>query len=574
MPLRSATPLLILLFTLPIFAQKEYPVGYFRSPVDYTPSLSGTFAEIRSGHFHSGIDYRTQGVEGKPIYAAADGHVSRIRISPGGFGKALYIDHPNGYTTVCAHLRNFKPELQKHITNEQYRLESFDVDLYPVPGKFTVKKGEVIAWSGNSGSSGGPHLHFEIRKTDNQNPMNPKLFGLNIMDDIAPVIQNLKIYPADEFSAVNGKPRILLLGATAVNGSYQVKENKPISIAGKVAFGIQAFDRHNHSELRNGIASIEVFIDSEPVFSYRVDAFDFNDTRYVNAVIDYEELILNNRRFIQTRILPNNPLKIYRTKNRGIFTFSGDQSHEVRIEVGDIAGNKSSLKFSVIAISASETPLVQADTNGKTRFYFSQANNFKTNDFSIELPANALYENIWFSINEQEATAETVAKRFQVHDIYTPVHRNFTISIKTKIEKPELHSKAVVVRTAIGGKSDWVSEGGSYKNGFMTASARTFGIFSVMLDTVAPKIVPVNIAKGKNISQQKNIRVKISDDLSGIKSYRGTMNGKWILMDYDAKNQLLVYEIDSRTVKGNNQFRLVVEDQVGNSKVYEATLIR
>lgn len=572
MLLRPAFFLLLFIFPLQIKAQKEYPASYFRSPIDYTPSLSGTFAEIRSGHFHSGIDYRTQGVEGKPIYASADGYISRIRISSGGFGKALYVNHPNGFTTVYAHLRNFKPDLQKYVIAEQYKRESFEVDLYPDHDQFAIKKGEVIGWSGNSGSSGGPHLHFEIRKTSNQNPINPKLFGLKIHDDVAPVIQNLKIYPADEFAAINGKPRSLVLSVTTVNGIYQVNENKPISIAGKVAFGIQAFDRHNHSELRNGIASMQVFIDNEPVFTYRVDEFDFNDTRYVNAVIDYEELILNKRRFIQTRVLPNNPLKIYNTKNKGVFSFSGNQTYEVRIEAGDIAGNKSSLKFKIIAAPASGTPLYQPDNSGKTRFYYSQANDFKTDDFSIELPANALYENIWFSYKEQEATAETVAKLFHVHDIYTPVHRNFTISIRTHIDKPELQKKAVVVRT--DEKSDWVSEGGSYNNGYITASARTFGVFSVMLDTIAPKIVPVNIGKGKNISQQKDIRIKISDELSGIKSYRGTMNGKWVLMDYDAKNQLLVYEIDTRTVSGSNQFRLEVEDHAGNRKVYEANVTR
>lgn len=566
--------LLIFSFSVsPLWSQEDYPQGYFRSPIDFTPSLSGTFAEIRSNHFHSGLDYRTGGIEGKPLYAAADGFVSRIRIASGGFGKAIYIEHPNGFSTVYAHVRNFAPGITQYIRSEQYRQESFDVDLYPEPESIQVKKGEVIGWSGNSGSSGGPHLHFEIRHTHNQNPINPKLFGLNILDNIHPVIQALKIYPVNEQSTINEQAKALTLDLKGANGNYWLTQDQPIRIGGEVAFGIQAYDVHNHSNLKNGIPVINIFIDELQVFAYRVDEFAFSETRYVNAVIDYEELIRSKRRFIQTRVLPNNPLRIYPIiNNGGAFSFTEQKNHAVRIEVVDAAGNTAKLQFRVTGMKSSPAPVVTTAIEDKTLFRYDRINRFQSNDFVLEMPANALYEDVWFEFDEEAMAKETFAKQFHVHNKYTPVHSNFVIAIKPVGFDQKLHNKLVVVSRDDNGK--WTSAGGSLKDGFVTASVRSFGVYSIMADTLTPQIKPVNVVNNKNISQQNDIRVNITDNLSGIKSYRGTMNGKWILMDYDAKNDLLLYEIDDRTQKGSNKFTLVVEDQVGNQAVYEANLVR
>jgi murein DD-endopeptidase MepM/ murein hydrolase activator NlpD len=566
--------LLIFSFSVsPLLSQTDYPQGYFRSPIDFTPSLSGTFAEIRTNHFHSGLDFRTGGVEGKPLYAAADGFVSRIRIAPGGFGKAIYIEHPNGFSTVYAHVRNFAPGIAQYIRGEQYRQESFDVDLFPEPKSIQVSKGEVIAWSGNSGSSSGPHLHFEIRHTHNQVPINPKLFGFDILDNIHPVLQALKIYPANEFSTVNGKAQALTFDLTGANGNFWLKQDQPVRIGGEVAFGIQAYDVHNHSNLKNGIPIIDIFIDEKQVFAYRVDEFAFSETRYVNAVIDYAELMSSKRRFIQTRVLPNNPLRIYPIiSNRGVFQFTEEKNHVLRIEVKDAAGNTSRLQFRVSGTQPSPKPLIDAGNDNKTLFRYDRINRFQNSDFVLEMPANTLYEDVWFEFEEEAISKETLAKQFHIHNKFTPVHSSFIIAIKPVVNDQKLNDKLVIVRK--GDNNKWTSAGGSFKDGFVTAPVRSFGVYSVMADTLAPKIKPVNVVNTKNISQQQDIRIKISDDLSGIKSYHGTMNGKWILMDYDAKNDLLVYEIDDKTQKGSNKFKLVVEDPVGNQAVYEANLLR
>lgn len=573
----NRTFFLLLVFLLSnhsnLFAQNKYPQGYFRLPLDLTPSLSGTFSEIRSNHFHSGVDLRTQGAEGKPVYAIADGHVARIRVQPVGFGKALYIEHSNGYTSVYGHLRNFIPAIQKYVVAEQYRRESFDVDLYLAEDKFYFKKGDLIAWSGNSGSSGGPHLHFEIRKTSNQNPINPLLFGLDIRDNIAPVIQAFKVYPVNEYSTVNNSPDNMLFTVTANNNTYTINDNKPLMISGDVAFGVQSYDKHNASELRNGIVSFKVFIDDEQVFAYRVDEISFDETRYVNSVIDYEELIRSKRRFIQTRILPNNPLKIYSSvKNKGVFTFDENKEYKVVVELADVAGNKGVLKFLVIGKPPVHIPLNRNEHKNSVHFRWDRPNSFESETFNLEIPSGSLYENIWFTYKEERPKNGTFAKLYHVHNYYIPLHNSFTISIKTEGLSPALINKAVVAR--LDEKGQWVWEGGGYKNGFMTARSRNFGVYSVKVDTLAPKIIPVNIQNGKNISQQKTISLKISDSFAGIKSYRATMNGKWILMDYDRKNDLITYEIDDRTLKGNNSFLLVIEDNVGNRSEYKANLIR
>ena len=153
-------------------AQNSYPQDYFQSPLEIPLILSGTFAELRSNHFHSGLDIKTQQQSGLKVMAAASGFVSRIKVSHFGYGKALYITHPNGYTTVYAHLQNFNPEIDAYIKHRQYKNESYEIELFPKAGELLVNNGDIVAYSGNTGGSGGPHLHFEIRNKQ-EHPMNP-----------------------------------------------------------------------------------------------------------------------------------------------------------------------------------------------------------------------------------------------------------------------------------------------------------------------------------------------------------------------------------------------------------------
>jgi len=266
----------LLLSTITSVAQQTVPDGYFRSPVDFQILLSGSFAEVRSNHFHSGIDIRTGGQTGKPVYAVADGYVSRIYVSPYGFGKALYINHPSGHTSVYGHLDRFNKTIGAYARKQQYANESFFLDKYVSEGTLVVKKGDIIGYSGNSGSSGGPHLHFEIRDLDTQEPLEPVDFGIRITDNIDPQIRGIKVYPLGPGSMVNNTTEAVAIKASGENGSYRLSSGDTLLVSGNIFFGIEAYDYHNNSSIRCGVKSIELFVDGKQIFGQRIDRFSFS----------------------------------------------------------------------------------------------------------------------------------------------------------------------------------------------------------------------------------------------------------------------------------------------------------
>ncbi|MBE0676905.1 MAG: M23 family metallopeptidase, partial [Bacteroidales bacterium] len=266
----------------------------FISPVRIPLLLSANFAEIRADHFHSGIDIRTQGITGHEIVAAASGYVYRISVSPGGFGKALYLRHPSGYSTVYGHLDRFIPEIEEYVTEQQYQNRSFTVSLFPTTGRFVFKQGELIAYSGNTGSSGGPHLHYEIRRSDDEFPLDPLRFEFGVRDNIKPILENLVIYPLSETTTINGQNQELLLPVQGSHGNYYIRSDKPVTISGKAGFGIRSHDLLNNSWNKCGVYSIELQIDGETVYLFQMDGLSFDETRYVNSHIDYRRKMRDN----------------------------------------------------------------------------------------------------------------------------------------------------------------------------------------------------------------------------------------------------------------------------------------
>ena len=328
-------------------AQTRYPKNYFRSPIDFPITLAGGFADIRRNHFHSGIDVRTGGEEGKPVYAVADGTVSRINISSTGFGKAIYITHPNGYVSVYGHLKKLNGAIGNWIREQQYRKESFELDIPVDPGVLKVKKGDVIAYSGNTGLSEGPHLHFEIRDAATQEIINPMLFGLPFRDTAPPKIYNVRIYPFDDESMVNSGRSPLTL---AVNGSGECKliSKDTVKVSGNIIFGIQALDFSNDTGSRDGIESIELFVDTACCFSQKFDRFAFAETRYANSELDFPQVVRNGQRIMRCYIAPNNKLSMYgKGSNRGIVNFNDTKVHKVQFILKDAFGNSSRLTFLV-----------------------------------------------------------------------------------------------------------------------------------------------------------------------------------------------------------------------------------
>ncbi len=321
---------------------------YFSAPMKIPLILSGSFAELRSNHFHSGMDIKTQGVTGQVVSAAAKGYISRISISPTGFGNALYINHPNGTTTVYGHLMKFRDDIQEYIRNIQYEKKSFRVDVPVLPGIFPVEKDEWIALSGNTGSSGGPHLHFEIRDTKTEEPLNPLDFGFNIADRTPPTFSGLEIMPLSESSQVEFQPTKKIYHLVFYDGKYHILNNPAIPVYGNIGFAFEAYDYFDDSRNRCGLSFIQLKIDGELYFSMNLHRFSFDESRDINNFIDYEDLVRQNRRFQKTWIDPGNQLSMYDfNRNNGVFFATDGKTHQVDIEAEDAYGNRSVLTFRI-----------------------------------------------------------------------------------------------------------------------------------------------------------------------------------------------------------------------------------
>ncbi len=552
----------------------------FAPPVNIPVFLSANFAELRADHFHSGIDIKTQGITGIKVLAAADGYVSRIVVSPAGFGRALYLQHKSGYLTVYAHLQSFAPEIEEYVKRQQYNQKSYTISLNPPVEKFVFKQGDLIGYSGNTGSSGGPHLHFEVRKIEGEKPVNPLIFNLGVEDNLKPLIERLVIYPANKGTLINGYNKRLTLMPTGKNGNYSLGENNAVKINGIAGFGISCRDLMNNTSNRFGVNYLELQIDSVSWFICNFNEFSFSETRYINAHIDYEAFIKNNILIHRMFVLPNNRLSMYRTYlNNGLFDFNDGNIHQIKIIVEDSYGNKSELNFKVKALLDSEIDktgpqpdVVNDDKDANKSIMlmpFGKSNIFRNDSITVSIPKNALYDTIlftWFSERRKKGFLSPV---HSIHDRYTPLHLPINISIKTDSLHGIDPSKLLIV--SIDESNRLTPAGGTYSNGYVTANISQFGNYTVTADTIPPVITPQNFSQNSDMSAIKELRVRITDNLSGIKSYTGMIDGKWALFEYDPKRDLIFYRFDAdRIAKGSKHtLKITVTDNNNNTSVLQ-----
>ena len=556
-----------------IFAQGLDTV--FHQPLDLPTLLSGTFAELRANHFHSGIDFRTQGTTGHKVYACEQGYVSRISVASGGFGNALYITHPNGYTTVYGHLDAFNDEITAYLRQQQYQQERFAVNLYPDSARLPVKRGDVVAFSGNTGGSAGPHLHLDVRDTKTEETINPLLFGFGVKDNIAPVMRQLAVYPIGTGSTVNGSVDRLIFNLEKVGKSYRIVGNQRLSVVGKVAFGIDAYDQTNGSANRCGPYRIRLWADSAKVFSQTMDRFSFDESRYINSLIDYPYYMSNKVRFNRMYIEPNNRLSVYdRQVDRGIISFPDSGNHQALVVVSDLHGNSSRLDF-IFNYSPDVKP---------TSWLFSDSMTFPNllagmcqrelkyaqQGIRVVIPANALYDDIRFTCTVSAQPEGLYSKAYKIYDPATPLHKAMTVEITADSLPARLSEKALVVQIEPSGRRS--SAGGTYRDGVVSANLSVFGEFAIGVDTVPPRITSLNIKNGANMRGVNGIRFKIKDDFSGVNTYNGWIDGNWALFEYDAKNDLLYYNFDAKRLTKNtlHTLELKVTDSKGNIAEYMA----
>ena len=531
-------------------SKNPYPKGDFRNPLGITNYLSGNFAELRNNHFHSGIDIKTNQKEGYNIYAVGDGFISRINVSPRGYGNAIYIDHPNGYTTVYAHLQKFNSEIDAYVRDYQYQNESFAVEIYPKKNELKVSQGDIIALSGNSGSSGGPHLHFEIRDTQTEEPINPFLFGFDVPDTSAPMINGTYIYPIN--GNVNGKTS----RQTVANGST-------VSASGKVGLGVKAYDKHNGAENMNGIFQINVFVDEQPYYTYTAERLNFDWTRAINCLVDYEDRMKNNSWVYQLFRKAGDPIQMYsNVQNEGIIDLEEGKTYDIRIEVRDYAGNKRESKFK---ISGKTPPREKPVDESALVFHWNKENYFKAEGIELLFPKGIIYEDLNFKYRKSDNG------KHWVHDWNIPVHRYYTIAIEPDGIPTAQLDKAILVRE-YQYRGAWRKEhiNAEYKNGKVVGEARDFGVFSVEVDNTKPVINPVNIKENSTFTGSRGvIRFTISDSQTGIQGFAAYINGKWILTNYDQKTRSLTIDLNKEGIaNGKHQLELKVWDEKNNTATY------
>jgi murein DD-endopeptidase MepM/ murein hydrolase activator NlpD len=557
---KTLTIFLFLLITLYSYTQQVKDSGYFRSPLDIPLFLSGTFGELRASHFHSGIDLKTQGVIGHKILAAADGYVARIKIQSGGYGRTLYLHHPNGLATVYAHLDAFAPEIEKYVKDYQYSTQQYEIDIYPKKEQFQITKGEQIAISGNSGRSGGPHLHFEIRNTANQVPVNGLFYGFDIQDNIKPTMYNLCIYSIDSVTREYTINSIIDLNKQKGNVSLP----DTLLVSKNCGFGIEAYDFTNNSANRCGLYRIELFVNNKKIFQSTVDEIPFNLTRYILSHVDHEQRVNEKRKIQKMFIDPGNYLNIYDTRvDNGLISLSDTSAQHATLIVSDAYMNQSQLDFHFRY--APDTSLSHFTDEG-IYFLADYENTFDTTHVRLEATRHSFYTNFYFNYSLQQTSGDAISDIHSIHNETTAVHKRMKLWIKPKISLNEKQKEQALI-CFINDEGEKSGLSSTWDGDYLITHTRGFGKYSIELDTAAPNVLAQNITENANMQSKSRIELKITDELSGIAEYKGYIDGVWVLFEYDAKNDLIFYRFDKERIKSNtnHDLEVYVTDAMGNT---------
>ena len=555
--------LALFLLAFSAIGQNNISADYFSPPLDIPLILSGSFGELRNNHFHSGLDIKTQQREGIAVYAPADGYVKRIKLAHYGYGKALYIQHPNGYTTVYAHLKSYAGTIKDYVKNKQYEKETYEIELFPISTELVVAKGDIIGYTGNTGSSGGPHLHYEIRDASAR-PMNPLLFGLDITDTKKPNINSVFVYPKGSTAHANmSKNRSKLRLTRQKDGSFK-SEN--VSALGKIGFGICSDDQQNGASNKNGIYEIKTTFNGEEKFDIRFEKFSFGESRYLNRYIDYEYFKKNKQRIQKLFREENNPLSIIHSEiNNGYVTIEENLTSVYTIETIDYKGNKAIVHIPIKGVeNIIKETAVKPDS--KEYVYAKEVTSITKGKYTIYIPANSLYEDALLDI---EVRGDTL----MLHRDIVPIHKNITISVDASNYSNK--DKETLYLGRLNFKGTPIHNSTYRKGEKLYAKTRTFGDYLLISDTTAPKTKALNFKPNTWISKNKTLEVKIVDDLSGIGTYKATLNGKFILMEYNFKKDVLTYNFSDGIINATkNNLKIIVKDNVGNSTTFEANFFR
>lgn len=550
---------LILLVTCS-FAQKKYPEDFI-SPLQIPLDLSGSFGELRSNHFHSGLDIKTGGKVGLDVMAVADGYISRIKISTFGYGKAIYVRHPNGYTTVYAHLLKANGAIEDYIKRIQYQKKSFEIEVFPSATELPVKQGEIIAFSGNSGGSGGPHLHFEFRDSATENVVNPLHFGFQkfVKDSRKPFLQGIVAYPIEGAVINESENPVIIPFSKQADGTYLASR---VNVDGKVGFGINAYDYGTNPYNKNGIYRVVAYLNGVKYYEYDFETFSFNETRYVNNLVDFERYKKVKQRVQKLFHYSDYPLSVIKfNKNNGVFAPQPQADYSYKVEMYDFQGNKNTL---IIPVGYQQKGTIKyaKEPNGQYLLKAKVENNFVKNNVSVYIPENAFYDDFTFDFEVQDGVLSFSEKNI-------PIHKNITITFQDVTNLEGMDPEKVFIASVEGKRLEYNK---TYRKGnTFSTRVRSLDTYKLAQDTIPPKIYNPNFIKGKELKNKKTLSVSISDSLSGIDTYNAYLNGEWILMEYDYKTKKLIHALsDNKYTKGKNEIKIIVTDDLQNSTTFES----
>jgi hypothetical protein len=541
-----------ILFTL---NSQEYNLN---SPIDLPLNLSGTFGEFRSSHFHYGLDVTTNKKPGYNVYSIDSGSIVRIKVSTSGYGKVLYISHPNGLTSIYAHLKEFSPKIQEYIKAQQYLNESYSVQKFFNNGEMKVNKGDLIGYTGNTGGSSGPHLHFEIRNTKSQNPINPLSFNYKYDDSNRPIIKSLYVFNEDDSFKKNNSKKYEI---KKINDSLYIADK--IIYSNKIGIGIEVYDRQSKNNYnRNGVYEVKMFLDSILNFSYKMDKINIDESVFRKIFYDYSLLKTKKKRIQKVYYPPNSKLNfLNHNLSTGIFKSSDKDEKDVLIEVSDWNNNKSYLNFK---IEGNTSDFLEKSIDG-IEIATSQKYLIKKNNSEIEFKKNSFFNNVTLNIKYQNDTLKID------EDLY-PLRKLYNIKIFKQVEDSIIKRQSFIGLINNNGKLSYLKT--SNKDNFFSVNSSNLGSFTLSRDSINPEIKALNFSLNKDISNQKTIRLRIYDKTSGIKSYNVLINNKWALFEYEPKSNLIFHNIDEGIIEnGENKITIKVIDGVGNktefkSKVY------
>lgn len=547
------------------FAQNNYPSDYFRSPLDIPLRLAGTFGELRNNHFHAGIDIKTNRRTGLPVYATADGYISRIKVAIWGYGKVIYINHSNGFTTVYAHLNKFGNGIQEYVKSIQYEKKSYETgNIFLKENQIKVTKGQIIGYSGRTGGFVEPHLHYEIRNTKTEKIINPLLLGIKIQDSIAPKIKKLIAYPMDSDSRINRslKNQSLSIKKDSLNNYIANR----LSASGKIGFGVNVYDLLGKELNKNGIYSLEMKINGIRHYYHDVETFSFSESKFINLLIDYEYYSKYKSRIQKTFREKENKLSIYKDLiEEGGITINEGLNYQVEIIAKDFIGNSSSLKIPVVGLK-SESILNQERDTTAYKIVKKEFQKFSKNGVTIAFPKNTFYKDLFlnFSVNDRIAT---------IHKPIIPLDKKFTITFDSIMyKKSEVNH--IYIANMNNKKYPYYMDTRKKSDKIFTTT-KTLGKYGLLIDNQIPKIYNSNFKDNDWMSRLRYLTIKISDSQSGIKSYEASIDNEWILMEYDVKKKKLSYDFrDKKLVGSKHIFKLVVSDNVGNTNTYKSSFYR